>query len=158
MNLCNLWMKNENAPAKKSPWNCGTVSKYNLCKIDLTTIPYYLRCALPRLVGKPQRSLLPWKLNRNGWLWVCRKNCNLILVQFYGSLVEISRLFLVKQRLKVRYSKLSCYHSNIFKLWWILVHRRTKDYLSWEFQVSSPNGHVAIAWVTKSGDRQTLLI
>ena len=93
-------------------------------------------------------SLLLWKLGRKGPIWFHREKCKSLTFHFLGNLLTWFHCFGARKRLKVHNSGFSCYHGNLSQFWWILVHRHPKGYLSWKFQVSSPDGLGASLWVT----------
>ena len=62
--------------------------------------------------------------------------------------MAITQSLRVKYLLKVRKAGFSGFHGNRFQFLWILVNRHPKGYVSWKFQVSSPDGRPVIMWPT----------
>ncbi len=61
-----------------------------------------------------------------------------------GALVRKYHSFSAKYSLKVRKLGFLGFHGNSFHIFWILVNRHPKGYISWKFQVSIPDGCVVI--------------
>ncbi len=115
--------------------------------------------ALRSLHLRTNFSLLLWKLHDMGSFWACQKICGSISFHFWGYMVAKSQPSMAKLSPKVRISRFSGFHGNIFPFWWILVHRPPKAYLRAKYHVSSPDGCDAIAWVTNlETDNPTLYI
>ncbi len=100
------------------------------------------------LLPKITFSMSLWKLSPMGSIWFYQKNCRSISCQCVDDLQEQCHCFRARKSIKAHNSRLSGFHGNIFQIFWILGHRHPKGYLSWKFQVSSPNGRAVIMWVT----------
>ena len=102
-------------------------------------------------------SVFPWKHHQIRPWWVHPKNCLPITIQILMDAATKSEACMAKKSPKDHNSTFSGYHGNILQIFWILVNHHPKGYLSWKFQLSSPDGHAASPWVTDFvTDRQAI--
>ena len=89
--------------------------------------------------------------------YIFTKNCLPITIQILMDAATKSEACMAKKSPKDHNSTFSGYHGNILQIFWILVNHHPKGYLSWKFQLSSPDGHATSPWVTDFvTDRQAI--